>query len=67
MNKLYHAEKFWDIKSSPLNQNLMGVLSNRDIQIFRFEHDQYKLQQKIDIGKVTTFEWQKCASKNQHG
>ena len=67
MDQIY--KKYQDIKFSSLNQNTLGVLSNRDIQIYKLDtagSERLALQQIVEIGQVTTFEWQKCLSKNQH-
>jgi hypothetical protein len=54
MEKFYSFEKYQDLKISPLNSTILGVSSNRDIQIFKFDPLDngvlLKLQQVIEIG-----------------
>lgn len=57
--------KHQDLKFSHIHPSTLGVLSNRDIQIFRLESGQLRLHEIADIGQITTFEWQRCASKSQ--
>ena len=64
MDKFYSTQKYQDIKFSPLNQNVLGVFSNRDIQTYRVDSVPAKLRQVVEIGQVTTFEWQKCQMKH---
>ena len=60
------SQKYQDMKFSTLDPNMLGVVSNRDIQTYRLESDSTpaKLKQVVEIGQITTFEWQKCQAKH---
>ena len=72
MNNLYTKEKYLEIKFCPQHPSIFGILSNRDIQIFRIE-SQFDFQdepvlslvQIVEISQVTTFEWQKQVMAQQ--